>query len=53
MRAYEKEAENGKKRRYYSITPAGERQLRAEMEQWESFRCSVERVIRGGAHAFS
>lgn len=53
VRAYEKEAENGKKRRYYSITPAGEQQLRAEMEQWESFRCSVERVIRGGAHAFS
>ncbi len=53
VKAYEKEAERGKKRRYYSITAAGRRQLAEEVEHWEEFSRSVERVIRGGARALS
>ena len=53
MKAYEKAAENGKKRRYYRITSAGKRQLTAERRQWEEFTGSVEKVIGGGARAFA
>ena len=51
--AYEKAAENGKKRRYYRITSAGKKQLTAERRQWEEFTGSVEKVIGGGARAFA
>ena len=53
VKAYEKAAENGKKRRYYRITSAGKKQLTAERRQWEEFTGSVEKVIGGGARAFA
>lgn len=53
VKAYEKEAENGKKRRYYRITSSGKKQLTAERQQWEEFTGSVEKVIGGDARAFA
>ncbi len=53
VKAHEKEAENGKKRRYYRITSSGKKQLTAEWQQWEEFTSSVEKVIGGGARAFA
>ena len=53
VKAYEKAAENGKKRRDYRITNASKKQLTAERRQWEEFTGSVEKVIGGGARAFA
>ena len=50
-RSYQREAENGKKRKYYAITTQGERRLAREREQWAVFSASVDRVIRGERHA--
>lgn len=51
VKSYQKEAENGKKRKYYTITTQGERRLAQEREQWSVFSASVDRVIGGERHA--
>ena len=51
VKSYQKEAENGKKRKYYAITPQGERRLAQERETWKVFSASVDRVIGGERHA--
>ncbi|MCD8037098.1 MAG: PadR family transcriptional regulator [Clostridiales bacterium] len=53
VKSYRQEAENGKTRKYYRITPLGEERLEKEKKQWEEFSCSVNKVIGGGAHAFA
>ena len=45
-----RESETGPPRRYYRLTPQGERALVGFTEQWRRFRNSVDRVLeRGGA----
>jgi transcriptional regulator len=39
-------SELGRRARFYSITPAGRRQLREESEQWAQFSAAVGRVMR-------
>lgn len=51
VKSYQKEAENGKKRKYYAITQQGEKRLAREREQWSVFSASVNRVIGGEHHA--
>lgn len=48
--SYEKEAGNGKRRKYYRITEKGLRQLAAEKEEWKRFTLSVDRVIGGNLY---
>jgi PadR family transcriptional regulator PadR len=38
--------ENKRRARVYKITPAGDRQLTAETQRWESFSAGVSRVLR-------
>ena len=38
-------SENGRKARYYSLTPAGRRQLRAEAGDWERYVAAVGRLL--------
>ena len=53
VKSYRKAAENGKERKYYSITPQGRRQLAAEKAQWEAVTLSVGRVGGGPAYGFA
>jgi len=39
-------SELGRRARFYSITPAGRKQLREEAEQWAQFSEAVARVMR-------
>ena len=50
INAYEQEAENGKRRKYYRITDKGRRQLVTEREEWRRFTTSVSRVIGGSLY---
>ena len=51
--SYRKEAENGKSRKYYSITAGGKKRLTAEKEQWKEFTTAVNKVIGGENYALS
>ena len=46
--AYERQ-ENGRTRRYYSITGDGRRQLAEKAEEWTVFRAAVEGVLGGAS----
>ena len=43
------ESEAGPPRRYYAITPAGRRALRAFAEEWRRFRDAVDQLLSGEA----
>lgn len=51
VKSYHKSAENGKERKYYSITPIGVKQFEEEKNKWRSFAMSVNMVIGGMAYA--
>jgi PadR family transcriptional regulator PadR len=51
--SYMAKGENGKERKYYRITPKGQKQLAEEKQTWEVFSTSVNKVIGGNVHAFS
>lgn len=40
-------AENGRRRKYYSITETGRRILREKVEEWNTYQSAVNRVIGG------
>ena len=52
VRAYEKE-EGGRKRRYYTLTERGRKQLSEEKEQWHAFQKAVGQVIGGEAYGLA
>ncbi len=39
------ESENNRKAKYYELTPAGQRQLRAETRQWERVSLAITRAL--------
>lgn len=41
-------ADNGKARRYYALTAAGEEHLEAEVLQWQARRTAIDKVIEAG-----
>lgn len=49
IRVYELEAENGRMRKYYSLTKAGRGSLAQKEEEWDAFAAAVNRVLKGGA----
>lgn len=51
--SYKEKMESGRERKYYQITKAGLSQLETEMEQWEVFSTSVNKVILGGKAALA
>ena len=44
IRSRWEEAESGRKRRYYRITPGGRRALEEERQQWKSVNSTLERL---------
>src|SRR5262245_29801361 len=46
IRSEWQQTENNRRARYYSLTPAGRRQLAAEREQWERLSSAVNQVLR-------
>jgi len=40
-------SDNNRKARFYSITKAGRKQLRAETESWEEMSALINRVLQG------
>jgi len=50
IRSYEK-AVDGRRRRYYSITEPGKKQLTQERQQWTTFSTAVAHILNGPAFA--
>ncbi len=48
VQSYEQTAETGRKRKYYSLTKAGRRQLTAKKQEWDLFAGAVNQVLGGG-----
>jgi len=42
-------SENNRKAKFYSLTRAGQKQLKAETENWERIAGVIGRVLEGGA----
>ena len=51
VKSYRKEAENGKSRKYYSITAGGIKRLAEEKRQWQEFTTAVNKVVGGESYA--
>ena len=49
VRAYNRETDKGRTRRYYQLTDKGVRQLAEETRQWELFSGAVNSVLRSAA----
>ncbi|RVU54815.1 PadR family transcriptional regulator [Anaerosphaera multitolerans] len=49
--SYEKEAENGKVRKYYTITSEGKKILSQQVEEWTDYMNAMEKVIGGANYA--
>ncbi|MCC7132538.1 MAG: PadR family transcriptional regulator [Gemmatimonadales bacterium] len=45
IRSYWAETENGRRARYYALTPAGDRQLAVEADHWRRLAAGVARVM--------
>lgn len=50
IRSYEKVVD-GRRRRYYSITEQGKKQLAEERQQWTTFSTAVAHILNGPAFA--
>lgn len=46
-------SENNRKARFYTLTPAGRKQLRSEMEQWQRLSTAVSLVLGADKEAFA
>ncbi len=49
IEAYEKTADTGRLRKYYTLTKAGHRMLAEKEAEWASFSAAVCKVLSGGA----
>jgi PadR family transcriptional regulator PadR len=43
-----RESPTGPPRRYYRLTPRGERALGGFLDEWQRFRDAVDRILQGG-----
>lgn len=46
---YEKAAESGRMRKYYSLTDAGRKALEVKTQEWQEFSLGINKVLMGGA----
>lgn len=51
--SYQQDSTAGKKRKYYSLTKEGRKELAAKKEEWFNFSKQVNQVIGGEANAFA
>ena len=49
VKSFRREAENGRERKYYRITPAGLELLQDKTEEWRFFSEKVNAVVQGCA----
>ena len=49
---YEKTADTGRVRKYYSITKAGRAELSAKTREWREFSRALDKVLGGVSYAF-
>jgi PadR family transcriptional regulator, regulatory protein PadR len=42
-------SENNRRAKYYALTPAGRKQLRAEEAKWERYATAVSKVLRAAS----
>lgn len=47
VKSYKKTMENKRERKYYKITPSGQKQLIEDKNTWEEFSKSVQQVVEG------
>ena len=48
VQSYEQTAETGRKRKYYTLTKAGQKMLAAKEQEWNTFTGAISRVLQGG-----
>ncbi len=48
IRVYEREAESGRMRKYYSLTETGRGTLAQKEREWDAFAAAVNLVLKGG-----
>ena len=48
IESYRKTSESGRERKYYRITKVGEKHLATQIEEWQAFSGTVDRVLCGG-----
>lgn len=46
--SYEKNADSARVRKYYSITPNGQKKLHDKQLEWEEYTTAVNMVLKGG-----
>lgn len=46
---YLKESQNGPPRKYYHLTPEGERKLEGDRKEWQEFARAIDTIIGGAA----
>ncbi len=47
LSSYWVDTEEGRRRKFYRLTPAGRRRLEAKRQEWSRFAAGVEGVLRG------
>ena len=47
---YWEDSESGRKRKYYSLTDKGKKELAKQQREWMTFSTAVAKVIQGGAY---
>ena len=47
---YWEDSESGRKRKYYTITEKGKKELAKQKEEWTDYSTAVAKVIQGGAY---
>lgn len=48
--AYEKAAESGRLRKYYSLTDEGRKALEVKTQEWQEFSLGINKVLMGGVN---
>ena len=46
--SYWESADEGRRRKYYKLTPAGKRELERRRDEWQQFTKAVKGVLEGG-----
>lgn len=51
LTSYEKTAENGKQRKYYSITKKGKNMLKDKQKDWDIYSSAINNILGGNNYA--
>ena len=48
VESYKEEAANGRKRKYYHLTPKGKKLLQEKHREWVAYSSAIDRILEGG-----